>query len=403
MAATLNGVRVLSVKLFTMWRGAWVAEMQLDPDLPIPLLGRATLQFGTATLLGTIDPKGSGTFLKNTVVRLVGGGGGWDTVVPKQDFYSPSGVSSAAVFPATGLLVGEVVTVQAPTILGIKHYERSTGPASRVFAGLDWWVGFDGVTVVGTRLPAVQDPTLVIVDFDPLEQKVTFNSPNPLLPGTVLVDPRFNGAVPIVRDVEQTLDKNGAHGFAWCSATGVSRLSSALQNFVLETAGRQFLRAYRYRFVAPQGSDLALQAVNPVAGVPDLIPVTPWSGLAGCFNKLTLSQEVFVAWDFTTPGAPQPIVVGYSLQGLPQETTIDAITGVHLGPTAGAIDLGGGHVPVALATPLVTLLGALQTWSAAVAAALSTLGGAITAPQATLVTAITAAKTATPATRVTAQ
>ena len=403
MAITLNGLTVLNAKLYTMWRGAWVAELQIDPTLPAPSGGKGILQIGTATLNGTIDPKGSGTFLTTIAVRLVGGGGGWDTVVPKQDFYSPSGVSSAQVFPATGALVGEVVTVQLPQILGTKHYERSTGPASRIFAGLDWWVGFDGVTVVGTRLPAIQDPTLVIVDFDPLEQKVVFNCANPLLPGTVLIDPRFNGAAPIVRDVEQTLDKNGAHGFAWCSPTGASRLSSALQNFVLETVGRQFLRAYRYRFVIPQGGDLALQAVNPMAGVPDLVPVTAWSGLAGCFNKLAPAQEVFVAWDFTTPGGPQPIVVGYSLQGLPQATTIDASLNVHIGPTCPSVDLGGGLIPIALATPLTTFLGALKTWSVAVAGSLSTLGGAIAGPQAALVAAITTAENTTPSTRVTAQ
>jgi hypothetical protein len=402
---TLNGtIRVLSVKLFVLWRGAWEAECDIDPDQVAlaPTSGPAVLVVGTTTLTGTVDPRGSGSFLTTAKARIVGGRGAWDQTVQRQDFYAPGGVTTATVYPAIGASVGEAVVVQTPTLLAPGHYEVSAGPASRIFAGVDWWVDFTGVTNVGVRPPLPQDPTLTIVDFDPSQQKVEFSCDNPLTPGTVLTDPRFNGVSQTVRDVEQTLDKTGAHGFAWCSVNPASRLTSALQNLILETAGRAFLRAYRYRFVLPQNGGLALQAINPVAGVPDLVPVTAWSGLAGASNTLAPSQEVFIAWDFTTPGAPQPLPVAVSLQALPLKTAIDASVEIDIGPTCPRVTLGGlAGVPIALAPPLVTFLNALQTWSAAVAGALSTAGFPIAGPQAALVAAIGTAASATPAKKVT--
>jgi hypothetical protein len=59
-----------------------------------------------------------------------------------------------------------------------------------------------------------------------------------------------------------------------------------------------------------------------------------------------------------------------------------------------------GATPVAKATPLVTFLGALQTWAVAVAGALSSAGFPIVAPQAALVAAIASASSSTPATKV---
>lgn len=55
---------------------------------------------------------------------------------------------------------------------------------------------------------------------------------------------------------------------------------------------------------------------------------------------------------------------------------------------------------LAKAAPLTTFLGALQTWSAAVAAALSSAGFPIVAAQAALVSAISTAISATPCTKV---
>lgn len=358
-APTLNGLRAIAVRLFLMWRGAWIADVEIDPDniATVPTTGAATLLVGGVTLTGTVDPRGSGTFSGKASVRVVGGAGGWDQTVPAQHFHEDTGVSSTSVYQATASIVHETVNDLAPVTLGIDVI-RTTGAASRIFGAADWWVDLTGITNVGARPAATADQSLIIADFAPLEQRVDFSCDALLLPNTTLSDPRFNGASPIVRDVEQVFDREGSHGVAWCSSQAASRLTSALANVVVELGERAFLRAYRYRLIVYQGARLALQAVNPAASggsVPDLIPVSAWSGLAGCVNKLAPGQQVFVAFDHTTEPA-QPVIVGYSLTGLPLETTVDASTAVHLAPTASLVDLAGGGHPLAFADLLLAEL-----------------------------------------------
>ena len=136
-------------------------------------------------------------------------------------------------------------------------------------------------------------------------------------------------------------------------------------------------------------------------GLLDAVAQVHRSGVAGAVSMLAPSQEVFVVFENADPTLPR--VIGYSLaNGLPLTATYDAKTLLAIGPTAAAIQVAGGVVPVALATPLTTFLDALKTWSVAVAGALSTAGFPIAGPQATLVTAITTAEAATPAKKVTA-
>jgi hypothetical protein len=373
-APTLNGLRVLSARLFQFWRGAWIAELELDPDdvAQAPTGGPTTLSLGGATLFGTVDGRGSGSFLTRASARVVGGAGGWDRVVPRQDFHSDAGVLSTDVYTQTAGLIGETVKDLTPAPFGVIDFVRTMGCASRVFGGADWFVDLDGVTNVGPRPPATADPSLTIVDFDPLKQRVDFACDGLLMPNTTLRDPRLNGATPIVRDVEQIFDRDGSRGYAWCSAQPISRLTSALANFVIEAAGRAFLRAYRYRLIEYQGERASLQAVSSQAGVPDLIPLAPWSGLAGAVATLAPGQEVFVAFDHTTD-VPQPILLGYSLASLPLESKVDASLAVHVGQSAALVALAGGAGPLVLESGYAPLLGALGALA-------STLGALATPP-----------------------
>lgn len=377
MSLSVNGVRSKSCRLYTMWRGAWIAELELDPDDTSTLTttlassGPASLSIGATTLTGSIDARGTGSFLGKGAARVVGGGGGWDQTVPAQDFHADIGVPSTQVYQQTATLVGETVNDLTPASLG-NDVIRSTGPASRVFGAGDWWVGFDGVTNVGARPTPTADASLVIVDFDPLEQRVEFSCDVPLVPGTVLSDPRFNGTNPVVRDVEQVFDAHGSTGTAWCSVNPASRLTSALTNLIIELGTRTYLRARRYRVIQYQGNRLALQAVSSAAGMPDIIPLAQWSGLAGASAKLANGQVVFVGFDHTT-APPQPILLGYALDGLPLESTVDATTAVHIAPTAASVDLAGGGHPIAFGDGVMTELGRI-------AAAITSLGGAYTPP-----------------------
>lgn len=109
---------------------------------------------------------------------------------------------------------------------------------------------------------------------------------------------------------------------------------------------------------------------------------------------------------FVAQPAPGSIVrVGF-INGDPSKPTVigldpNATSLLVFGFVTVTMQLGDqSATPVAKAAPLVTFLGALQTWSAAVAGALSTAGFPIVAPQAALVTAIASASSSTPATKV---
>lgn len=369
-APTLNGLRVIAVRMFMLWKGAWVADCELDPDVvaTVPTSGPAQLVVGGTSCTGTIDPRASGTFGGKAQARVVGGAGGWDQVVARQDFFADTGVSSTIVYQSTAALIQETVADLVPTVFA-PHFERMAGPASRVFGVNDWWVDVTGITNVGPRSPAVADPSLMILDFDGGQQRVNFSCDALLIPNTTLTDSRFNGASPIVRDVEQVFDAHGSHGTAWCSSKPVSRLFGALSSLVTEVAGKDFLRGYRYRLSLYQGNRMALQAVNPTGEVPDVIPLAPWSGVAGATPTLAPSQEVLVTFDFTTPGSPQPINIAYSLDGLPVSVTYDASASVSLGPSAPAVKLAQGTSPLVLAGPYEAMLTELGTFASAVGSA----------------------------------
>jgi hypothetical protein len=229
-----------------------------------------------------------------------------------------------------------------------------------------------GTTYVGARPPAVPDPSLVLRDWDPTHQKLTFSCDTLLLPGTPLVDPRFGTQLFTVYNVEQIFDAGGSTGWAWASSTvpvpgswsplpppPSTTIVDDLKAATLHWTRASLLRAYRYRLVQYQGNGpaggpprMALQAVTPTAGVPDVLPVTPWSGVAGVVSELAASQEVLVVFENADPTLPR--VLSYSIVavdgqplGLPISTTIDAQNKLALGPTVPDVEIAGGGNPVA--------------------------------------------------------
>lgn len=363
---TLNGLTVLSVRLIFPWRGAWVADVVYTaPDVTtLVSAGPATLIIGDTTFSGVFDPRASGTFVNRAIARIVGGKGGWDTILPAQHFNNPSGaLLSTLVYAATGALVGEVVTDPTPQSFG-KDFARTSGAASRVFGDKDWFVDPLGTTYVASWPSSPLDPTAVIADYAPSEKRVTVYGDSPIFPGTTITDSRFNGATLIAREVEQIFDENGGRAEIWCADKATSRLQGALTNFVREAAQTAYLKTYKYRFVLPVGAtQMALQSISGKG--PDLNPIDQWTGLAGAQAKLLPGTEMVVG--FAEGDPKQPYVVSFSPLNVPTE-----------------IDLGGGAdflTPSLWASGLAT---ALVAMAAAMISSPMNVSGAGTALQSAL-------------------
>lgn len=406
-AITLNGDRALSARVMIPWRGVPLIDVDVDPELvaswTATIAAAAAIdEAGTPggvpavlsiaslppiTITGVIDPKASGTFVAGAMVRVVGGSGGWSKSVGSQHW--PTQVPAQLVYATTGARVLEKVTMLPPAAASVfDSFARAKGAAASVFAPeVDWWVDpLTGVTFVGPRPPAVPDPSLEILEWDPATKTAIVACDSLVLPGTPLADPRIGDVVVTVRDVDQLFGPGGTIATCRCSSEPVSRLMSAMTTMVRELAGVTHLRLRRYRFVTGT-SKLALQAVDrdpltqSAAPLPDLLAVNESSGMAGVTAILPPSLEVTVGF---LNGDPQrAIVLGFSTLAPPLELALDALALVDVGPSAALVKLAGGVLPLAKGD-----------WASYVTAALLAFATACEAGPAGLIAASTALATA---------
>ena len=385
MIVTVNGVRVMRARVVLPWTGVWFAELELDVDIaatmptsgPAVLVVDATPTGPLVTLKGTIDAKGTGTFVSVAKMRVLGGAGSWGSAVPAQHFQSDAGVADSSVEVTTGILAKETVTDPVPSIVGT-DYARSAGPASRVLDDLAWWVDpVTGVTFVGVRPPAVPDPSLTILEWDPLEQTGHLTCDTLVLPGTLLVDARIPGSPVTVRDVEQVFSADGSSVQVWCAGAAVARLQVALTTLVRELARTQYLRPFSGRIVgpAPDGSGRYLvQAVSrdgtgAASPMPDLSPAEVWAGMQGDSAVLKPSAELLV--DFADGNPAKPRIRGFAPGAIPIKRTVDASAEVDVGPSAALVALAGGAAALATGPWATAVFGALKGFATSLSSASS--------------------------------
>jgi hypothetical protein len=311
MSLSINSIEVSSMRWLASWSGVWTAELLLNSDV-VPS-GRAVVASEEGiSLSGSIDPDFSGSFGQRRYVRLIGGGAGWQKQVRSQHYHSDVGVQLAVVASTTAAEVGEVVTVLAPKVVGV-DFARSgaeDATAAQIFtdAGVDWWVGLDGVTRVGIRPPLPQPASLEVTAWEPELGTMRFTASALVEPGTVIVDDRFGTKV--VRSVEAEVTNGSVTGTLWVVnaapdiGASVSELVGGLAALAVEATRARFGRLYEYRVIAMAGDRVEVQAVHTNDGVPDILPASVWAGISGYKAKLTPSSRVLVGFIAGDPRFP---------------------------------------------------------------------------------------------------
>lgn len=178
----LNGSPCHRAELHVPWRGRWVAKAALD-GATAPS-GRATLTWGRATLIGTVDPTGGGTWQGEAFATIVGSSAlpamdavgqisiGWARVLPAGWVQNDIGLQGIAVAQQLATLAGEVLTAP-PTAFRLLRtsYARLRATAARsletiLAPGQDWWVEYAGTTTAGMRIPIQAPPMVEVLEYN---------------------------------------------------------------------------------------------------------------------------------------------------------------------------------------------------------------------------------------------
>lgn len=312
--ATVEGHRVSALLLTVPNQGPWHADVDFEGEPEIS--GRVTLWIGGLALSGTID---GGTFGLQRKARIVAGAGGWGTVVPAKDYHNDAGIKARTIAEDAARAAGEQLGTFIPAALRVGvDYVRQAAPAAQalvdVLGGVPWWVDYDGITLAGARPAVGLDPAAYeVLAYDPRERVVTLavDDPSKVRIGSIISE-RMD--VPqVVREFELRL--GGEHELrvtAWCggSELGPGRVAGLLQSITEGTIRRRLYGKYRYRVVRMASDRVELQVASARAGLPDVLPISMWPGVAGAHAELAPGAEVLV--EFIEGDRAQPIVTGFA-------------------------------------------------------------------------------------------
>ena len=351
--ANVDGDTVIEGTLIVPNVGPWWAELvfETEPELS----GAVTFNLGILALSGTVDANHNGTFGEQRRTRIVGGGGGWGTLVGPQHYHSDAGVTAREVAEDAARIAGETLGDFAPAAdrIGI-DYVRQSGPASRVLedviGGVPWHVAYDGSTVVGPR-EVVEAPTdaYQVLDFDPRESLITISIDDLTRVGIGSTLTEGLDAPVTVFELEVKVGVESSRTVVWGGgeASQRGRLARALQGVVRSVTRQSLLGKYRYRVVKMSANRVELQAVAQIAGLPDLIPARQKPGVSGAHAKLAGGSIVLV--EFVEGDRTIPIVSAYAGKDEeghdPDELDFSVATTLRLGSDSASegATLGDSH------------------------------------------------------------
>jgi hypothetical protein len=196
--AALNGTPIMRLLLVLPFSGIWHADALLTTDTvvgtPNSLLFAGTTY--ACAVIRDID------FAGRRMLRLVGGSGGWRTVIAGKQYASALGVPTEAVLVDAASAAGEpppVIDPSVPTTLGpgwVRPNDKASVTLRQVLGGA-WWVDPSGVVQTATRdASAVPSQfTAIAVQGAPGIVRVATESPGDWLPGRTFTGTSVSGTI----------------------------------------------------------------------------------------------------------------------------------------------------------------------------------------------------------------
>lgn len=365
---TVSGLQTQSMRLLIPSRGVWVADLDF---LDVPALsGQVTIRAGNLSLVGTVIATESGTYGSQRRVRVVGGGGGWGTVLRPRAYHSDAGVSALTVAQDAAREAGETLgSTWSPASSTLDpDYVRSSGPASRTLEdaigpGVLWWVDYAGVTQVGQRATSQADSTLYeVLFFDPRSRVLTLGLDDLTAVGIGSTLARGLDSPVTVRDLEIDVSAERIEVRAWCgggtvASSALGRLEHAFEALVARDSDPRLYGPWLYRVISRSGSLLNLQAARVVDGLPDIMSIKMWPGVSGAYADVTPGAQVLV--EFIGGQRSLPVVTHFGPTGsggfVPVNVTLDATTLIKLGANATAFAARADRVATELGKVIAAL------------------------------------------------
>jgi len=317
--ATINGLPVAGWDLHVPYRGAWVLNIaQEDDSGPINPGDVCTFACAGSTLIGRAKVDSTGTRALQRRLRLIAGSGAWGTRIPRKDYPNDAGVKALRVAQDAAAAVGETLGTFSPerAQLGV-HYARQEGPASvaleQAAGAVPWYVDYAGVTQVMFRSAVQAVPgSYEVEEYNPRTHVCQLYVDDLSIGVGTIISDRLDAPITIQSfDLVQDGEKLRMRAFCGNAPESITQLESAFRKAVERIGSKKLLGPYRYRVVgmAVDGR-VNVQAVNSKIGVPDMLLIEQWPGLAGAHAELTPGALCIV--EFADGGDPSlPIITQY--------------------------------------------------------------------------------------------
>jgi len=167
--------------------GVWSANIHTTRDVTVQVGDTVQVQCWDLTLIGRI--RSGGLYTGTGRYQVVGGGGNWGRIIPPIAHSSAGGILSSLVLEsirqaanAAGAPAQETLRLLSDPYLGA-FWSRASGTAATALSevtGGKWWVGYDGVTVVGERPTTTVTTPYVVEDYEPIYGDVVVSVPQGL-------------------------------------------------------------------------------------------------------------------------------------------------------------------------------------------------------------------------------